>query len=123
MTTVSGFFNSDDSPNVYYEFSYLDDNGMFEYEITDGDLDEEGTKNILGLLFLREPSGLCTWEDLPKTLQEDFAKKLTSLQLLKAQLVAKTAYCEGSLVFCSHKSDWDEVEFKAKMMIREARRE
>jgi hypothetical protein len=121
MATVSGGFG-DFGNSVDYTFTYLD-NGLFEYEIENGDLDKEGTENILGLLFLRQPIGFCSFADLPKDIKEAFSLKLSPDELLKTKLVAKTACCDGLLVIFSNKSDWEEINFKAKMMIKERRGE
>lgn len=122
MTIVTGFFNGGDATNVTYTFYYQED-GLFEYEIENGEQDKEGVKNVLGSLFLRDPIGFCAWTDLPKGIKEDFAKKLTPVQLVKAQLVAKSAYCDGLLIIFSDKADWEELEFKAKLMNNERRQE
>jgi hypothetical protein len=121
MTTVSGGFGEFGN-SVDYTFTYLD-NGLFEYEIENGDSDEDGTENVLGSLFLREPIGFCSWDDLPKEIKEAFSLKLSQDELFKTKLVAKTVYCDGLLVIFSNKSDWEEINFKAKMMIKERRGE
>lgn len=122
MAIAYGSFSGDDSPNVDYVFHYQD-NGLFEYEIENGDQDKIGTENVLGSQFLKEPIGYCTWTELPKMVREDFAIKLTLEQLLKTQLVAKTVFCEGTIIISSDKANWEELEFKAKLMIKERRGE
>jgi hypothetical protein len=125
MSIISGFFGSDDGSTEYvrYTFSYIEADGLFEYEIENGDQDKEGVENVLGCQFARESEGFCTWTDLPKDIRQDFEKKLTPEQLFKAQMVAKTVIADGSLVISSDKANWEELEFKAKLLNKEMRGE